>query len=137
GLWGTYTAWDYARDDAEAEARARFEFRVSQLVGTIRGRLADHEELLRGAAALFAASDYVERQSWRAYVGSLDLDRRYYGAQAVGFALRIAGPDREAHERRVRADGFPKYAIHPPGERAEYAPVVYVEPYAGRNLRVM
>ncbi len=137
GLWGTYTAWDYVREDAQTEAGARFEFRVRQITDTIRGRLADHEELLRGGAGLFAASGFVERQGWRTYMASLNLEQRYPGIQGVGFSLRIPAGEREAHERRMRADGFPKYAIRPAGGRPEYTAIIYMEPFKGRNTGVL
>jgi CHASE1-domain containing sensor protein len=37
----------------------------------------------------------------------------------------------------VRAEGFPDYTIHPEGQRTEYTPVVYLEPFRGRNLRTL
>src|SRR5690606_13690604 len=42
---------------------------------------------------------------------------------------------RDAHVRAVQADGFEKYTITPPGDREEFAPVIYIEPFEGSNLR--
>jgi diguanylate cyclase (GGDEF)-like protein len=39
--------------------------------------------------------------------------------------------------KRVRAEGFPEYDIRPPGERDEVVPITFIEPFAGRNARVM
>ena len=35
----------------------------------------------------------------------------------------------------MRAEGFPDYAIHPAGERDPYTNIIYLEPFADRNLR--
>jgi len=43
--------------------------------------------------------------------------------------------DKAAHERAIRAEGFADYAITPPGERAQYSSIVYIEPFTGRNLK--
>src|SRR5690606_27126980 len=48
---------------------------------------------------------------------------------------RLAGDERAAHEQAVRADGFEKYSITPAGDRPEMAPVVYIEPFEGSNMR--
>ncbi|MBI3778549.1 MAG: EAL domain-containing protein [Gammaproteobacteria bacterium] len=90
---------------------------------------------VRGAQGLFNASDDVTRQEWRAYVQSLNLDQVYPGIQVTGFVKRVPASERIAHTRAIRAEGFPGYTIWPQGERAEYLPVIYMEPFAGRNLR--
>jgi hypothetical protein len=43
--------------------------------------------------------------------------------------------ERAAHEAAVRAEGFPDYAISPPGERDPLSSIVFLEPFSGRNLR--
>ncbi|WP_353850005.1 CHASE domain-containing protein [Accumulibacter sp.] len=35
----------------------------------------------------------------------------------------------------IRADGFPEYALRPPGERRHYSSIVYLEPFDWRNQR--
>jgi PAS domain S-box-containing protein len=131
----TATAWNYAGIIAENEARARFEFRASQIADAIRGRMVDYEQVLRGGVGLFAASKSVERVEWHDYVEHLRIETIYPGIQGIGFVPHIEAAQRAQHERTVRADGFPDYAIRPAGNRQEYAPVTYIEPFNGRNLR--
>ena len=131
----TYTSWNFARLDAENKARVRFEFRVSQVAHAIRVRLDDYEQALRGGVGLFAASAAVERSEWRAYTEHLRLEKIYPGIQGVGFLKRVPAADKARHESGVREEGFTRYAIIPPGERAEYYPIVYLEPFSGRNQR--
>ncbi len=131
----TIFAWSAARDAAEREARTRFEFRAAQMEVAIAGRMADYEQVLRGAAGLFAASISVERSEWRTYYQTLRLDAYYPGIQGMGYAPYLAHPAREDFVARVRAEGFPDFSITPPGQRERYAPVLYLEPFSGRNLR--
>ena len=131
----SYSAWNFARIAAENEARIRFEYRASQIAEAIRGRMIDYEQVLRGGVGLFAASQSVDRAEWRTYIGHLRVEDIYPGIQAIGFVLSIPVEMKAKHERKVQAEGFPGYAIRPEGERPEYAAVVYIEPFSGRNMR--
>ncbi|MBS0552747.1 MAG: CHASE domain-containing protein, partial [Proteobacteria bacterium] len=120
---------------SEAALREEFTYRVDDLVGNIRGRLAAYEEILAGVGGLFTASRSVERGDFRAYVRALKLESRYPGVQGVGFASWIPAAERERHVHAVRAEGFPGYDIRPPGQRDWYAAILYLEPFDWRNQR--
>lgn len=120
---------------SEAALREEFTYRVDDLVGNIRGRLAAYEEILAGVGGLFTASRAVERGDFRAYVRALKLESRYPGVQGVGFASWIPAADRARHVLAVRAEGFPGYDIRPPGQREWYAAILYLEPFDWRNQR--
>lgn len=98
-------------------------------------RMDDYEQILRGGAALFAAVGIPNRQQWRIYVESLDLEASLPGILGTGVALMVPRHAQLAHEQSVRAEGFPAYAIHPPGDREMLSSIVYIEPFSGRNLR--
>jgi len=131
----TYSAWHFARNAAENEASIRFEFRARQIAEAISGRMVDYEQVLRGCVGLFAASESVNRAEWHAYVEHLHIETSYPGIQAIGFVPHVPVERKEQHEKSVRADGFPEYRIFPPGDRPEYAPVDYIEPFDGLNVR--
>jgi len=131
----TLGAWYSARSDAESEARNRFEFRVADMAEALRGRMLDYEQVLRGCIGLFAASDRVTRDEWRTYVGLLDLEQSYPGARGIGFAPVIAQGELAAHEAAVRDEGYAGHAVRPSGARPQYVPVLYIEPFSGRNSR--
>ncbi|MFN7087508.1 MAG: CHASE domain-containing protein [Burkholderiales bacterium] len=131
----TFFAWRTALDAANQDARSRFEVRTGQMAEAIKGRLLAYEQVLRGAAGLFAASDNVRRSDWRAYFENLGIDTRYPGIQGIGFGQRVPHEERQTHVQTIRAEGFPAYDIRPDGRRDEYVPVVFLEPFLGRNLR--
>ena len=133
----TLWAWQLAKTSAEQEARAHFDFRVNEIRMTIRTRMAAYEQILRGAAGLFAASGDVSRQGWHAYVEMLRLQQNYPGILGLGFAEHVRAGEKEAYLRRIRGDGLPGYTVWPTGARDEYTPVLYLEPFARPNRHVL
>lgn len=130
-------AWNAEVDKAEGAARANFEARAAQIRDTIAGRLLDYEQVLRGAAGLFAASRAVGRDEWRSYYENLQLETYYPGIQGIGYAPRVTAEGFGAFVGRIREAGYSGYRITPPGARDEYVPVAYIEPFSGRNLRAV
>ncbi len=108
----TAAAWLAAREQSEREDRLRFELRAAQIAGAVRGRMLDYEQVLRGAAALFAAGQ-IEQREWTAYVRRLETQASYPGVQAIGYG-------------RVRRDGTQLRV-----------PVTFVEPLDERTARTV
>jgi PAS domain S-box-containing protein len=128
-------AWDAELEKADTAARTNFEAQAAKIRDSIAGRLLDYEQVLRGGAGLFAASQSVGRDEWRTYYESLKLDVYYPGIQGIGYAPLVNRSEIAALVGQIHAGGHPGYAIHPPGDRETYVPVVYIEPFSGRNLR--
>ena len=133
GLLATLWAWYVTHEAAQEKERLRFDFRVQETENAILKRMQDYEQLLRGASGLFAASQSVVREEWNAYINSLKIEERYPGIQAVGFSQWIPAEQLDAHVQQVRAQGFPTYSIKPPGVRPQYTPIIFIEPFEGRN----
>ena len=129
GLWRASLA------DFERRAAERFLYRAEKQQVALVERMNDYEQVLRGAAALFAASEWVAREEWQRYVAGLGIDQSLPGIQGTGFALMVTPGQKAAHESALRAEGFAGYAIRPAGERPVYSSIIYLEPFAGRNLR--
>ncbi len=121
------------RANSDRAAEQQFELLVGKVTNAIEQRLIDHEQILFGAAGLFAASGEVSRAQWRAYVERQQLADRYPGIQGVGFSKVVRASERDAHEQSIRAEGFTDYRIQPEGERPVYMPIVYLEPFNDRN----
>ena len=121
----------------EAEARAQFERRTDTALAAVRARVQAYEQVLRSGAARMASSGAVSRAEWRDFVAYLQLDERYPGIQAMGYAPLVNDWARPTHVQGVREAGLPEYDIRPAGERESYAPAMYVEPLAGRNARLL
>ncbi|KQW02886.1 hypothetical protein ASC87_00590 [Rhizobacter sp. Root1221] len=136
-LAATAWMWRIAASDVRQIARDRFNFKVAEARFAIEQRLLAYEQVQRGGIALFAASSVVTRDEWRAYVRQLNLEKNYPGIQAMAFSRRLLPVDLNGFIQRTRSEGLPEYAIQPPGERAEYVPVTYIEPLDWRNRRAL
>ena len=105
-------AWREARDQALSEESLRFELRVRDVANELRGRLLDYEQVLRGAVALFHASQKVERGEWETYVRMLDTQSSYPSLRVVGYAhaegartpITFAAPPDDVNARAIGFD---------------------------------
>ncbi len=131
----TLTLWLYFEAHFAERARERFLSRAESERNMLQSRMQAYEQVLRGAAGLFAASDVVDRLEWRKYIAAHAFEQSLPGILGTGFALMVPKADKAAHEAAVRAEGFPDYRIRPEGERELYSSIIYLEPFEGRNLR--
>jgi CHASE1-domain containing sensor protein/DNA-binding CsgD family transcriptional regulator len=127
----------HLNDQLSTLSKERNEAEVAALATTISSRMEAYEEIVTGAAAFYGVMGQVSRQSWKKYIDRLTLDEFLPGIQGLGFNQLVSANEKAAHERKIRAEGFPDYSIRPKGERDEYTPVVFIEPYSGRNLRAL
>jgi signal transduction histidine kinase/CHASE1-domain containing sensor protein len=135
GLLGTVFVTLQVKQDIENDAVTRFAYTCDQVTLKVQERLRAYALILRGGAGLFSASDAVNRREWRAYVEALQAAKGVPGVQGIGFAQAIPPDQLSTHIARVRAEGFPEYTVRPPGERALYTSIIYLEPFRDRNLR--
>ncbi len=135
GLIVTYQLWKHEQLAVARDLRENFNFLVQEDLTLIKQRMLAYEQVLRGARGLFAASESVERHEFHDYVSALGLEDTYPGIQGVGFSLIVPAARLQTHLESVRREGFPEYTIRPDRERAIYTSIIYLEPFAGRNLR--
>lgn len=112
-----------------------FQEKVKELKKTLQVRMKEQEQILLGAAGLFAASTSVEREEFEKYIAQLNLDKNLSGHLGVGYSAWVKPADLTAAIDAVRAEGYPQFNIFPVHPlRANYSMVVYIEPFVGRNL---
>jgi PAS domain S-box-containing protein len=115
-----------------------FTLKTSQVKVDIENRMRDYIQILKGGKALYKASESVTRNDWEIYVKWLQIEENYPGIQGIGFAPYVRSDELLQHIADVRAEiveSVPNYAIFPEGKREVYAPVSFIEPFTGRNLR--
>ena len=133
----TAVAWRYSRQDMERHLHLEFDAEVGQIRAGLDSRITGYTQTLRGAAALFAASDEVTRKEWRDYVAGLRLERDYPAVQAVAFARSVSDAGLGALVSEMRKSGVADFTVRPPGRRDHYVVNVFAEPYAGLNARAL
>jgi diguanylate cyclase (GGDEF)-like protein/PAS domain S-box-containing protein len=132
------TVWvsDIIKTDVMDETRGQFDFRAQEATRYLGSRLDNYRLLLRASAGIFASTPTVTRGQWKTYVQSLKIGENFPGALALNYIKRIRLSEKDAHIQQMRADGIPDYTIWPSGERIEYMPVTYIEPFADRYRQV-
>jgi len=133
----TGLAFYYVREDVEARERERFRETIQTTQRAVDRRMDTYVDAMYEGRGLFAASEFVTREEWSKYVAATDLQRRYPGIQAIGYAPRVSLEQKDQHLARVRSEGFPDYELVPPGERFEYFPITYVEPFEPPNRALL
>lgn len=134
-LFITYRLWTAAVNTQEQALETALDFRSRESILRIQQRLRVYEQVLRATRGLFAASANIRRGEFHDFVDSLNLAQSYPGIHGIGFAVLVPAAQEQAHVAAVRREGFPDYAITPPGQRALYTSIVYLEPFSGTNLR--
>ncbi|MCF8197697.1 MAG: EAL domain-containing protein [Sulfuritalea sp.] len=133
----TIFAWRYSQASLERQLRLEFDVEVGQVRADIKARIAGYTQTLRGAAALFAASDNVTRTDWRNYIAGLRLERNYPAIAAVAFARLVSDRELDGLISEVRKSGVSDFDMRPPGHRDRYVLNVFAEPYVGLNVKAL
>ncbi|MCP5324812.1 MAG: CHASE domain-containing protein [Oceanospirillaceae bacterium] len=133
----TTGAWYIADNIARQRTAERFAFEIEEAKGRILRRMANYEQVLRGAAALFEAQleGYPDRQAFQRYVQGLNTNEHFPGIQGIGFALMLQPGEVAPLEQKLQAEGFSQFKVSPPGQRPQYSAIIYLEPMDSRNLR--
>ena len=123
-----------------SHAEGEFQRKAEVLALAFRGGVKDTLEELYNVGALFTVSDDVDRRSFRAFVSQI-LERQP-SVRAFAWSPLVAQRDRARVETAARREGLQTYGVTerypdgrlgPASRRAEYAPVVYVEPLESRR----
>jgi two-component system sensor histidine kinase/response regulator len=124
----------------EEDAHQRFNALARGAQAALAARLTTFNELARGMAALFDAADQpVTRLQFHRYVEALDIARHFPAIELMSFAAAVDDGARDAFVGAVRADrsvepaGYPGFDIAPPGRRARYEVLTYIEPMRAKG----
>ncbi len=121
----------------ERDAHNRFINMARSVQSSINGRIKSYTDVLRGSASLFQISGELSREQFHRYVDGLALEREFPGIESINFARYVSEVERPAFEEKMRREiaamssGYPAFRITPPGRRATYNVITYIEPIAG------
>jgi signal transduction histidine kinase len=135
----TALAWNYVRQNVEAQSRVRFDETVRATQEAIERRTKANLDAMFGARGLFYASESVDRGDWNDYVEGVEPNKRFEGLQALSYAEYVTPEEREAFARRMREEDLPglRPDLNPGGERSAYFPVIYVGPLGEANANML
>lgn len=121
----------------ESDARHRFDSITRSVQTTINARVKGYSDVLRGAASLFQTSNDLTREQFHRYVEGVSLEEQFPGIETINYARYVTDAERPEFEASMRKEfarldsGYPPFRIQPPGHRASYNVITYIEPVAG------
>ena len=138
GLAVTFAARTLSERMIAADMQRRFSADAADVSTAVGERLRTHAEVLVSMQGLYASIGRVDRAQFRRYIDVLDLSRRYPDPGAAVAAPGRAGRfrclcRRSAGRPSVDAGGQPEFTVRPPGKRASYNIVEFVEPMRGNE----
>jgi signal transduction histidine kinase len=122
---------------AKAKDDIRFLNNVNRARFSMENRIGLYVALLKAGRGFIQSSNDLNRQKFKNFVESLELEKNYYGAQGIGYTKSVQSAERESFVSSVRAQGFANYKIYPESEREIYQPIVYLEPVNETNNQVL
>ncbi|GGB87375.1 CHASE domain-containing protein [Pseudoduganella buxea] len=123
-----------AARSVEEDARQRFDNATRATQYSISARVKAYSDVIRGLVALFQTNDSLSRLQFQQYVHNLGIEQHFPAIEAITYAPHVPHEARDAFVAAVRADtsvapgGYPDFDIRPPGKRAYYAPLTWLEP---------
>ena len=118
----------------EEDSRQRFTAHAQNARNIIVARIKSYTDVLRGTASIFQTSYPLTRRQFHGYVTGLELPRYFPAIEAISFAEYVTDAERDAFERRMNVELTTDhelnqpFKIRPPGRRAEYSVLTFIEP---------
>lgn len=127
-------SWRSARDREMRSAREQFTSYTTELSELLRLRMAQYELVTRGGVSLFASVARPTPQQWRGYVEGMEIEHRFPAVIGLGFAGYVSSARLGDLQLEWRDSGYGLLNLRPRGVRAEYGPVLYLEPRRPENV---
>lgn len=129
--------WYFARERELLASEARFGSRTAEIADRLNQRLIYYELVARGGTALFASMARPTPRQWADYVQSMSLRPRFPAARGLGFVGYVSSGRLDDLQIEWRDSGYGQLNIRPHGMRANYAPVLYLEPRTHDNVAMI
>ncbi len=122
---------------AEGKDDVRFSNNLNRIRFSMENRLGLYVALLKAGRGFIQSSNDLNREKFKNFVESLELEKNYYGAQGIGYSKTIRREERENFLNLMSAQGVANYNIFPQNEKEVYQPIVYLEPSNERNQQAL
>ncbi|MCH8178745.1 MAG: EAL domain-containing protein [Proteobacteria bacterium] len=129
-------SWWHAGQGVQKDADAAFAADAREFTLHLDQLVDHHLDVLISFQSMFAVTGQVSRKTFTAHYRTLHAESEYPALLAIQYAPRVPQAGKAALEAQVRNDrslqpeGYPDFRIHPEGDRAEYQPIIFIEPMA-------
>ena len=125
--------WREASLRLQNEADAAFDEQTRSFTQHLHQLIDHHLDVLVSFQAMFRVTGELNEQTFQAHYKTLNAQQEYPALLAVQYSPLIQQADRDDFEARMQRR-HPSFRVHPPGERAQYLPVLYNEPMAPNRV---
>jgi signal transduction histidine kinase/CheY-like chemotaxis protein len=115
-------------ESAQASDKIDFALQAERVKSETGRRLRAHRSGVQGVRGLFVASDNVNRDEFRSYVDSQNVNEEFEGAFGFGFIHRVPRESLAQFVAQQRADGAPDFTVQSSGDHPELYVVAFIEP---------
>jgi PAS domain S-box-containing protein len=129
--------WQHSQSQAQLDRQQRFELEVKDIGQRVLSRMQTYEMVLRGVAGLMSGSEHVTQEEWGWALDQLQLQERYPGIQALGWARYLSRAQLDDFLADIREQGRNDYQNFPVEEREHYLLIDYLSPLDWRNRRAV
>jgi PAS domain S-box-containing protein len=99
------------RQNIQRNAEAEFQRSVERVGAELERRFRQPVHGLMGIKGMYAGSQQVKRDEFRAYMQARDLGREFPGVRGMGFIEHVMRAELDAFLAAERADGAPQFAL--------------------------
>ena len=132
------TLVSYAFFDLDNQAqKVAFESLLQSNVEHIENELKNHEQMLWGFEGLFASYPDVRPEEFETFFYSQRIVEPHPDIQGISYNPYISGETEKNELVKKLSEYGMEFAIHPPGTRETYLPVMYLQPMDDRNIRAI
>lgn len=137
------TLFLHERKVEQQSTQEAFKKMTLQQVSHIKERTFIYEKVLQSIKHFYAASQFVDRNEFRAFVEGMY--SQYKGIQALKWIPRVLHKDKKKYERLAQKDGLPNFHLTQKGgqgrmipvkKREEHFPIYYIEP-SEKNTKIL
>ena len=124
----TFYGWKIASESAYEKQKNDFQSLASENEKALLDRLNSYEQLSKGAAAFFNASEFVSRKEWSNYIKTIDIPNNYPGINGLGIIVPVEARLVNKFAEDIREKEITDFNIHPITKDKPYYIIKYIEP---------
>ncbi len=132
----TLYAWTFLSESLSSQAMTKFSSLSLESEKALVHRLASYDHALDAGAGFLQNIPQLTRQSWRSFVGALNLHKSFPGLKTLGLIERVNPDSVPDFLERMRQSGETEFNIHPATAKETFFIITHVEPIVG-NLAVL
>ena len=130
----TIGSYFVSRQSIYEQQKNLFAQRTATITDSIKERIINYEQILRGGKGLISALSNITRDDWKNYIDSLSIDTRYPGIQQIGYAPYITNNQKNNFTKNINSSENSNFIITPDVNKDYFIPILFIQPDNPQNL---